>query len=109
MGLQYNEIGLRIREIRRTRNITQEKAAEKSHISASFFGHVERGSRKASLETLANIALVLDTSTDYLLFGSVREKADDIPHLTALAKDMLDRIGEIYTQTCTQDIAHDKN
>ena len=36
-----------------------------------FRGHVERGTRKASLETLVSMANVLNVSLDYLLAGSL--------------------------------------
>ena len=47
-------------------NLTQEKLAELAGISPSFVGHIERGEKKASLETMVHIAAVLNTTTDYL-------------------------------------------
>ena len=36
-------------------------------VSTSFIGHVERGTRKASLETIVNIGACLQASMDHLL------------------------------------------
>lgn len=69
MALDYAAIGWRVREMRMKANLTQEKLAELSGISPSFVGHIERGEKKASLETMVHIAAVLNTTTDYLLTG----------------------------------------
>lgn len=37
-------------------------------------GHIERGSRKASLETVISIANALDTGTDELLIDSLKHR-----------------------------------
>lgn len=63
----YSAIGHRIRHLRRERNMTQEQLAEKSAISLSFLGHIERGTRKLSVETLYKIILALDCSADEIL------------------------------------------
>ncbi|MBQ2433145.1 MAG: helix-turn-helix transcriptional regulator, partial [Clostridia bacterium] len=53
--MNYNALGKRIREQRRALGLTQEQLAEKVGVSLSFIGHIERGSRKASLDTLVAI------------------------------------------------------
>lgn len=70
-GMDYVDLGRRIRKQRTQRGWTQEALAERVNVSTSFVGHVERGTRKASLETLVSIANVLDVSLDYLLSGSM--------------------------------------
>ena len=69
--MDYIDLGRRIRKQRTQRGWTQEALAERVNVSTSFVGHVERGTRKASLETLVSIANVLDVSLDYLLSGSI--------------------------------------
>ena len=49
------------------RHMTQEKLAERANISLSFLGHIERGTRKLSVETLYHIAESLKCSTDELM------------------------------------------
>ena len=69
--MDYVDLGRRIRKQRTQRGWTQEALAERINVSTSFVGHVERGTRKASLETLVAMANVLDVSLDYLLSGSM--------------------------------------
>lgn len=69
--MDYVDLGRRIRKQRSQRGWTQEALAERVNVSTSFVGHVERGTRKASLETLVAMANVLDVSLDYLLSGSM--------------------------------------
>jgi len=72
--MDYSSLGARIRRERILRSWTQEQLAEKANISLSFLGHIERGTRKASLETLVALANVLDVSIDDLLSGSLSHK-----------------------------------
>ncbi|MDL2206927.1 helix-turn-helix domain-containing protein [Eubacteriales bacterium OttesenSCG-928-N13] len=65
--MDYKEVGRRIRVLRKNKHWTQEVMAEAANISLSFLGHIERGTRKASVETLVAIANVLETSLDRLL------------------------------------------
>jgi transcriptional regulator with XRE-family HTH domain len=48
-------VGLNIKEIRKTRNLTQEDLAEKSGLQTSFLAGVERGDRNVTLQTLEKI------------------------------------------------------
>ena len=63
----YQIIGRNIRSQRMMHLMTQEKLAEQADISLSFLGHIERGTRKLSVETLYKIAMVLDCSVDELM------------------------------------------
>lgn len=81
--MDYISLGRQIRRQRQMMNMTQERLAEKAGISASFLGHIERGSRKASLETLINIANALNVGTDKLLIDSLNLRYD-IENIDAL-------------------------
>ena len=70
-GMDYVDLGRRVRKQRKIRGWTQEMLAEKIGVSTSFIGHVERGTRKASLETLVALANTLEISVDYLLPASL--------------------------------------
>lgn len=63
----YAAIGRRIRQNRRWEDVTQQQLAEMIGCSTSFIGHIERGSRKMSVETLEAIFRALNVSSDYLL------------------------------------------
>lgn len=72
-NIDYSEIGSRIRIQREYIGLTQEELAEACGLSASFIGHIERGSRKMSLESLYKLASVLEVNTDYLLFDHMTQ------------------------------------
>lgn len=65
----YTNLGKRIRSKRKEKKWSQETLAEKCGISISFMGHIERGTRKMSLETFVVVCEVLDASADELLWG----------------------------------------
>lgn len=67
MTLNYQMIGKRIRRRRKAQHMTQEQLAERANRSTAFIGHIERGTRVMALETLCEIALALDCTTDELL------------------------------------------
>ena len=69
MALDYQAMGGRIRQLRKQKRMTQAELAEKVRISTSFMGHIERGTRIASLETLVNLSDALEVSLDALVTG----------------------------------------
>lgn len=69
--MDYIAMGRRIRELRKRAKMTQADLAKICGISTSFCGHIERGTRIASIETLVAIARKLNATTDYLLLGNM--------------------------------------
>ena len=69
--MDYKDFGIRVRKQRQKLDWTQDRLAREIGVSTSFIGHVERGSRKASLETLVALANSMQVSTDFLLAGSL--------------------------------------
>ena len=65
----YRAMGRRVRECRTERGMTQEMLAEKAGISTSFIGHIERGEKQASVDTVVTLSQCLNISLDYLLMG----------------------------------------
>ena len=49
------KIGLRIKEIRTEKELTQEAVAFKAEIDRTFMNHVENGKRNVSIETLEKL------------------------------------------------------
>lgn len=90
-GINYVEIGRRIREVRKAQKLTQEEASEKCDITSSFYGNIERGNKKMSVETLAKISIGLGVSTDRLLFGEVPEEEKDIAELLSALQRKADK------------------
>ena len=70
ISVDYASIGARVRAARRKRRYTQADLAKMLHISTSFLGHVERGTRKMSVATLCQLCAVLSLDANYLLFGT---------------------------------------
>lgn len=50
-----SKIGLRIKEIRKEKGLTQEALAWQSELDRTFMNHVENGKRNISIETLEKI------------------------------------------------------
>lgn len=63
----YSELGSRVRTRRQQLGWTLERLGEASGLHPSFIGQIERGSKKASLKTLATLAQALDTTPGRLL------------------------------------------
>ena len=100
--LDYKALGERIRRQRQHLKLTQEQLAELIGVSHSYVGHIERGSRVASLETLVALCNVLQVSPQTLLQASLNaldvhlpselgpEDRSRLRHLFRLAQDTLD-------------------
>ena len=76
-NMNLNGLGRRIKRERLKRGITQEQLAEKVDISVNFMSLIENG-RNMSVETLANIAVALGVTVDYLLSDTVNVGTDVI-------------------------------
>jgi len=57
----YKRIGKKIKQIRRSKDISQETLALDSHLNRAYIGYIERGERHPSIETLYKISLTLKT------------------------------------------------
>ncbi len=68
--INYVALGGRIRAARKQHGLSQEKLGEICQISTAHVGHIERGTRIPSLETLYKISNELNVSMDYLFFDS---------------------------------------
>lgn len=66
-SFNYCALGERIRKARKKKGLTQEQLAEVCYLSTAHIGHIERGTRALSIESLIIISRVLNVSTDYLL------------------------------------------
>lgn len=68
-NLDYKAISARVKALRSAQEYTQETLAEAIDVSTSFIGHIERGEKKCSLETMSRLAARLGTTLDYLVLG----------------------------------------
>ena len=56
VAVDYVLLGKRVRIRRNIMELTLEELAERIGVCTSFIGHIERGSRKLSVDTLMNFA-----------------------------------------------------
>ena len=68
--VDYVALGEKIRKKRQNTGLSQDAVSEMIGLSESFYGHIERGDRKLSVESLVKIADYLDLSLDFLLMES---------------------------------------
>ena len=65
--MDYVLLGKRVRYVRRMLDIMQKELAKETGVSVALIGHVERGTRIPSVETVYRICKALGLSADYLL------------------------------------------
>lgn len=61
------KIGRMVKRYRHWNELTQAQLAELIGVSTSFIGHIERGTRTMSIDTLCAICRVLGVSSDKIL------------------------------------------
>ena len=74
--MNQKAIGRRIKAAREKRQLTQEQLAELVDLSTMHVSVIERGVKLPKLETLINIANVLDVSADVLLQDVINNRAE---------------------------------
>lgn len=84
--VDYYALGLRMRSAREKKHLTQEQLGELCSLSTAHIGHIERGTRTPSLDTVCAVAKALDISLDALLLDSFDDK-DVLVHLSSVLKD----------------------
>ena len=65
--LNYESIGKKIRACRIRKHLRQEDLAEKTDLSVTYIGMVERGEKLPAMETFINILNALEVSADVIL------------------------------------------
>lgn len=85
--------GQRIRMLRERKRLTQEQLAGRAEVSTSFLGHIERGTRVASVETLLRLCAALDvTPNDILGTGDLAALGDMPDTITVSPRELLQNI-----------------
>ncbi len=65
--INIKELGEKIRELRTELGLSQKQLAAKIGVATNTVSQYESGKSKTSIDVLANLAVELDTTTDYLL------------------------------------------
>ena len=80
MGGQNDQL---TRNLHKALGLTQEEASERCDITSSYYGNIERGNKKMSLETLGKISRGLGISADTLLFGETPKEQEAFKDILA--------------------------
>lgn len=100
----YQQLGQRIREIRLNLGYTQEAIAFRADINPSFLSYIERGSKKASLDTIARIAAALGVPVAQLLqssgqgttYGPTAEEDLFLREMKGILRDRDDELRQVF-------------
>lgn len=94
--MNYADMGQRIRKRRIQLGITQDELARQMGVSLSFIGHLERGTRKASIDTLVALSNTLSISTDSLLAASINRSPDALEEILHLEPEQRAAMSEVF-------------
>ncbi len=86
MELNYGIIGMRLKQARINKKITQEALAEALDLSVAYISRIERGSTKINLKRLSEMCNYLDISQGEVLEGTTPTSNS---YLTAALNDLL--------------------
>ena len=75
MATDYTVIGERIKRVRKSRGITQEKLAEQLEVSVAFLSRIERGSSLINLKRLGQICELLNVTEGEILNGTTNKSS----------------------------------
>ena len=95
----YNKktVGVRIRQLRKDKCMTQSRMSELlKYTNERPLQRIESGETSCTIEKLMEIAQILDTSTDFILFGSERNNSDTISLHNTLAD--LNDVQKLYLE-----------
>jgi len=68
--IDYKKLGQRVRELRKSRNMTQAQVAEQIECAESFISHIETANTKPSLESLVRLSSLFHVPLDYFILDS---------------------------------------
>lgn len=66
--MEKRKVGNRIKQVRKSRGLTQSELAEKLNLTPKYISNFETGARLPKLETFISLANALKCGTDALLF-----------------------------------------
>ena len=97
--MDYEALGQRIRQQRKLMNMTQDELAAVSNVSTSYIGHIERGIKHCSLDTLICICNSLQIPPNSLLQDSLDKPLMDTDiELSDLSKALLDEFVNVLKE-----------
>lgn len=89
--IDYKSIGIRIRNVRKAKKMTQEQLAEAAEVGVTHISHIETGNSIPSLQVVVNIINALGCSADELLCMEINQAQPMVNSwLTELVEDCSD-------------------
>lgn len=79
--LDFARIGRRIKEIRRSKELTQEYLANAADVNTSHISNIENNRVKISLPTLVYVCKALGVTVDYILADEYKEPSSALDEL----------------------------
>ncbi len=83
------QLGKRIRELRKIQGLTQAQVAEKAELNAAYFAGVEREGANLTVDTLERIAGALGVPVADLFAFELRDPGDDRKAVRELVRRLL--------------------
>lgn len=90
IDIEKSEIGQRIRQLRLLNDYTQAEFAELIDVSVNFLSEIENGKKGLSQDTLSRICQQLNSSSDYILFGTKQKQSSLIEIANSLTIEELE-------------------
>ena len=78
MGFSRDSYAARIKNLRKSRGLTQEQLAEKMHVTSTYIVKIDNGQLTGSIEFSVDLANCFGVSLDYLLLGTEVENKKQI-------------------------------
>ncbi len=72
------KLGIKIRECRQARHLSQNELAEKAEISSRYLGDIERGAKIPKLSTFINLLNAMNVSADYVLMDALHVQQSEL-------------------------------
>ena len=88
-----NILGMKLKKLRKEKNITQDKLSEKLGLSGRYVGKIEAGMIKPSMETFRKLADFFQVPVEYLVSES--EEANNLASVPIRNKELLDAFMEV--------------
>ena len=95
MNYDMKESGLRIRQLRIQKELTQEEVALLLNIDRSFYGRIESGQKGCSVDILVRLAGVYETSLDYIVLGAEETHLCQMKATESLKADVSELINRL--------------
>ena len=93
-------IGLKIKELRKSRNLSQEKLSEMIDISQNALSLIETGDNFFTADTLERLLIALDVEPEQLFnFKHYQPKQKLMDEIVSMLEKQPDKISDIYKIT----------